>query len=83
MNLKNAGELVCADARLAGHDQVHGLKHLVERHTGVLEYAADRYCELLRHSRYDIGICERAHREKKKGRAPGGARPFSLADRDD
>ena len=47
LDLKDAGELVRADALLARHDQVDGLKHLVERHAGMLENGARLHGELL------------------------------------
>ena len=47
LDLKDAAKLVGADALLARRDQVDGLEHLVERHTGVFEHGADLDGELL------------------------------------
>jgi hypothetical protein len=40
-------QLVGADALLAGHHEVDGLEHLVERHAGMLEHGAHLHGELL------------------------------------
>jgi hypothetical protein len=47
LHFQNAGQLVGADALLAGNHQVDGLQHFVQRHTGMLEHSADLDGELL------------------------------------